>query len=351
MQQFLARLFLRKASLELGARHGGGRQPGESHEAVVDRDDRLAVADQEPLDRGVGQAPHAVVLELAAAAIAHLDADACQRQKKYHEARQCHGNREQPRRYRGIGNFNRRIGDDRGGGHRGEVVTADRQGQQQRADDPPSPPVAVQSSRQRGRTQEPAEHDRCRHQGGIPHDPSLNLERRHADVVHRGDAAADDGAAQPCAHPDRRKRDHESRAGQQDRRNQRDTREQDIVGVGNSRRECQHRDEMRRPDPESGRRRGNRQPYQAHVAVGPAHMMKQVDGCYRGKGTDDHRQANEAQVVFGGDAIQYFQERPHRRSPLATPRSCYLYLTKRHPGVERCLAGCTPCVSIFPGVW
>jgi hypothetical protein len=35
-------------------------------------------------------------------------------------------------------------------------------------------------------------------------------------------------------------------------------------------------------------------------------MMKQVDGCYRGKGTDGHRQANEAQVMFGDDAIQYF---------------------------------------------
>ena len=310
-QQFQARGFLRKAPHELGADQAGRRRSGESHEAVVDRDDRLAVADQEPFDRGVGQAPHPVVLEFAAPPVAHLDGDACQGEKNDHEARQGHRNRERARRHRGLRKVDRRIGDDRRRGHRGEMQAADRQGQQHRAEDSPAPPFGVQADRQRDRADQHAEHDRRRHQGRVPDDPSLDFERRHADVVHRGNGRADDGAAQPRAHPDRRRRDGEARAGQQDRGNQREARERDIVGVGDARRERQHGDEMRRPDPEAGRRRGNGEPHQSHAAGGPLYVMEQADGRYRGKGADRHRQADEAQVVFGGDAVQYFQERPH----------------------------------------
>jgi len=92
---------LRKASLELGGpvmrRPASGGEPRSCPLTVTIR---LAVADPEPLDRGVGQRRMRSFSSSAAASIAHLDDVACQRHKKYHELANVHGNRRAPaRRY------------------------------------------------------------------------------------------------------------------------------------------------------------------------------------------------------------------------------------------------------------
>jgi hypothetical protein len=100
-------------------------------------------------------------------------------------------------------------------------MAADGQCQQQGAEDLPLDAAAVQANRQRNCAEQRAERNRCGHQHGIPQDVPLDLESGHARVMHRRDAAAYDGAADPgtCGHA-RRNRDRKADAGKQDRRDQ-----------------------------------------------------------------------------------------------------------------------------------
>ena len=76
-------------------------------------------------------------------------------------------------------------------------MAADRERQQQRAAGLPSFTIAVQSNRQRDRTDRGADHDGGRDQSRVPYHDAGDLEGRHAGVMHRGNAAGDNGAADP----------------------------------------------------------------------------------------------------------------------------------------------------------
>ncbi len=73
------------------------RRPDESRKIVVDRNDRVAFANQQPLDCGVGKAAHPVGLKLLPPAIAHLDRDAAKRETNDDKACERHRDREQAR--------------------------------------------------------------------------------------------------------------------------------------------------------------------------------------------------------------------------------------------------------------
>ena len=67
-----------------------------------------------------------------------------------------------------------------------------------------------------------AEHDRCGNKNRIPQDDACDFKCSHPGVVHRRNAAGDDGAADPGpVAPVRSERYREPGAGQQDGRDQR----------------------------------------------------------------------------------------------------------------------------------
>ena len=126
-----------EAGLELGTDQFVDCRAREGPEAVVHGDDRLAVTDQKPLHRGVGQAAHAVGFQFPAAAIADVDRQACESKKNDGKARHGHGNRQPADGERRRRNCDRGIGNYRDGSHRREMVAANRNGEQQRTTDLP----------------------------------------------------------------------------------------------------------------------------------------------------------------------------------------------------------------------
>ncbi len=95
--------------------------------------------------------------------------------------------------------------------------------------------------------------DRDDDETGIPHDVAHDLESGHADVMHRGNAAAYKGATKPRTAARRGlDRQQQAGAGDDDRCDQRRGRQRDIVAARNAGRERQHGDEMRRPDAQAG---------------------------------------------------------------------------------------------------
>ena len=148
---------------------------------------------------------------------------------------------------------------------------------------------------------------------GVPDDAALDLESRHAGIVHRGDAAADHGAAEPDAASQRtRQGDVQADAGEHDCRDQRQEGERDVVAARYARFESEHGDEMRGPDAEAGGRGGYAEPDFPHRPGRPADVVEEID---RGKGceqADDRREHDQTQIVFLHDAGIDFQ---HKSSP------------------------------------
>ena len=185
-------------------------------------------------------------------------------------------------------------------------MAADGDGQEQRAEDFPLQSIAVQADRQRDCADKPAERNRRRHQDRVPNDASLNLERSHAGVVHCRDTAAHHGAADPSPRPPiRGYGDRQARAGQHDCGDQRENRQRDIVGARHSRRKRQHRNEMRRPDPESRRRGRDHQPNCTHASTRSADVVEQADSGERGKRADHRCETDKPKFMFGDDAVVY----------------------------------------------
>ena len=75
------------------------------------------------------------------------------------------------------GNLDRRVGNDRHRAHRGEMMAADRERQQNGAADLPLSFVAMKADRKRDGTDRPAQHDRGNHERGIPQDHALRFRR------------------------------------------------------------------------------------------------------------------------------------------------------------------------------
>ena len=217
-QQLDARRLVRKQLGERAARELGGRHPDEGRKAGVDGDDRLSVANQQSLDGGIGEIAHPLAFEFRTPLIADVEHDACRRHRDDEEACNRHAYAEQSGGQGRLRNLDRGIGNDRHRAHRGEVMAADRQRQQQRAADLPLLFLAVQADRKRHRADAAAEHDRGEDEQRIPRDGAGDFECGHPGIVHRRDAEADDGAAQPRPMaPVRRQRYRKARAGQRNR--------------------------------------------------------------------------------------------------------------------------------------
>src|SRR6266852_2166594 len=77
-------------------------------------------------------------------------------------------------------------------------MTADRERQQYGTADLPFFLGTMKANRKRDCADCRAEYDRCGHKNGIPQDDARDFKCRHPGVVHRGDAAGNDNAADPC---------------------------------------------------------------------------------------------------------------------------------------------------------
>ena len=131
------------------------------------------------------------------------------------------------------------------------------------------------------------------------------LDRRHAGIVHGGDAGADDAAADRGA-PARRQvdRDRDADAGDRRGRDQGDRGEPDIVGHADAGIVGQHGDEMGRPDAASGRDARGRDPDRARSPAGRQGAVEQIDRDQAGQETDDAGNDDEAPVMLGREAGQ-----------------------------------------------
>ena len=187
-------------------------------------------------------------------------------------------------------------------------MAADRQCQQQGAADLPFLLGAVDADRKRDGADRHGNPDRRKDEVRIPHHDASDVKRVHAGVVHRGDAAGDDRAADPRSVPPvRNQGNRQADRGHKDGDDQRQDGQADIVAAGKARVEGQHRDEMRRPDAEAGRDRGDHNPDRAHVAGRSARMAQQVDRRQRRQDANEGRQPDQPEVVGVGDAIIDFQ--------------------------------------------
>ncbi len=280
-QQFSACNRARKTAVEPCTDEVGCRQARQQGKAGVDGDDRLSVANQKPLDGGIREIAHPVDFEFGTSAVPDIEHDTRQRQADDGEARDRHAHRQPSGGQRRLRNLDGGIGNDRHRAHRREVMAADRQRQQQRAADLPFLFLAMQADRKCDGADCGAEHDRCGDKNGIPQDRAGDFKCRHPGVVHRCDAAGDDGAADPRpVAPVRGQRHAKPHGGQRYRRDQRHDGQDDIVAARDPRRECEHRDEVRRPDAEAGGNGRYRQPHVPHLAAGFPGVAKQID---RGK--------------------------------------------------------------------
>ena len=176
----------------------------------------------------------------------------------------------QPVGMRGFGDGDPGIGHDRGRAHRREMMAANGDGQQYRPVVLPLRLAFDQANPGGCRADQRAGRDRDDDQHGIPDDAPLDFEGGHAGIVHGGDAAADDRAAEPARAGQRaRQRDAKTDARQNDGGDQRQQRKRDVVAARNPRREGEHGDEMGRPDAEAAGGCRHAKPNLAHLAGRP----------------------------------------------------------------------------------
>ena len=104
--------------------------------AAVGGVDRLAVADQQAFDGGVGEAAHAVGFLLQPTAVANVEGKAAAGEQQDRQAGERDRDGEPAGRDGGLGHHDPRVGHDRGRAHRGEMVAANGRGEQQRTVEP-----------------------------------------------------------------------------------------------------------------------------------------------------------------------------------------------------------------------
>ena len=270
----------------------------------------VAVADQQAFDRRIGQTAHPVCFKHGPALVADVEGGGAQCQQDDGEARYGDADGEPSGGNRGLRDHDGGIGNDRDRAHGREMMAADRERQQQRTGNPPALRSAVQAGRKSGRADQRAKQDRYGDESCIPQDDAADLKGRHAEIVHRGDAASNDSAAEPRSKPPSGKHRHrEARRGEQDSGGERQNGESDIVAARNSRREREHCDEVRGPDAEAGRDRGHREPDWTHAPCREACMPQQVDGRERSQCTNDSRETHEPQIMGGGDTVVDLEHR------------------------------------------
>jgi hypothetical protein len=136
-QQFGARGLVRKTGFEPGAGETGSGQAGQVGEACVDRDDLVAIANQQAFHGRIREIAHPVDFQFRAASVADVEHDASQCQPDNREARDCYADREPAGRQRRWRDLDGGIGNDRHRTHCRKVMTADRERQQHGAADFP----------------------------------------------------------------------------------------------------------------------------------------------------------------------------------------------------------------------
>ena len=150
--------------------------------------------------------------------------------------------------------------------------------------------IASRRDEQRERRKDNAEQDRDDDRAYVPAHACGNLQRRHAGVMHRRDAAADDGTSEDDPQrPQGRYRDAQSDEGDGDREDQRQDRHGNVVGTTVTRPVGQHRDEVRRPDAAAADDGIQRDPDQPPGSLRRTRPVKQAD-CRRA-GEQTHRPA------------------------------------------------------------
>ena len=232
------------------------------------------------------------------------------RQQDDREARHRDADSKPCRRDRSLRNGHGRVWNDRDRAHCREMVTANGKRQKQRAGNPPALRVTMQAGGQRSCADQRAEQNGCSNECGIPEDDAADLKRGHAEIMHRGYAAADHSAAEPRTEPpSRQHRYSETCCGQKDCRRKRQGRQCDVVAARNSGRVSQHRDEVRRPDTEAGRDGRNSKPDRTHLLRGMTCVAQQTDRSERGQSTDDSREPHEPQIMGGGDTVVDLEHR------------------------------------------
>ncbi len=213
------------------------------------------------------------------------------------------------------------IGNDLDRSHGGEVMGHDREREEDGRYQGCALAVAMDHRRQRRAGEQHAEQDRPEHQPWHPGDAAGKLDRPHAGVVHAGDTASDDGAAERRA-PARRRihGDREAGAGDDRREQQRQRRQPDPVGDRYARLVGQHGDEVRRPDSASGGGASQRQPGGAHPPLRCRGATEQADRGQAGEKTHDPGEDHQAPVMLDRQAGKHAEhiERTVRDGPLTT---------------------------------
>jgi hypothetical protein len=198
------------------------------------------------------------------------------------------------------------IGHDLDRAHRGEMVRDDGERQQQGRTKRAAHVDAANGQRQRDRAEHDAERHRSRDQTVNPLDAPGQLERGHSQIMHAGDAAADDGAAERRAPPIRPAGGNaKPRTGHRDGGDQRQHGQADVVGGGEARRVGQHGNEMGRPDAAAGRYAGDQDPHDLGAAVRYAGAMEQVDGREAGQKAQRTGEDDQPPVMLGRQAGEY----------------------------------------------
>ena len=199
----------------------------------------------------------------------------------------------------------RRIGNQRDGAHRREMMGNDCDRQQASGSQGISRIVATHGDEHRKRREHASEHDRGQNDTGRPHNKRRKLECRHAGIVHRCDADADDAAAegnhQSAARSTAQCRGRWQQCYRKDQRQHGDGNAVSGAGAGIV---SQHRDEMGSPDSAAADRRIEADPDRARSALRGPGTMKQADGDSAGEPANGACQHNQTPVMLGDEAIK-----------------------------------------------
>jgi hypothetical protein len=139
----------------------------------------------------------------------------------------------------------------------------------------------------------------------VPVDMAGQFERPHAEIVHDGDAAADDGSANGRAPASwRQHRDRQSNSRDGARGEQRHDRQIDVIGDRHSGLVGEHRQEMRRPDAAPGRGSRRREPDRAGATLGRTRAMEQCDCGQARQKADNAGDRDQAPVMLRREAVE-----------------------------------------------
>ena len=165
--------------------------------------------------------------------------------------------------------------------------------------------VASPRNDQGKRPEDDAEDDRDRHCAGRPADVRGNLERHHAGVMHGGNAATNDGAAERNqARPRHRHRDAQPDEGDRDREDQRQDRQRNVVSAARTRPVSLHRDEMGCPDAAAGDDGIKRDPRYASSPARRTRAVEQADRRRAGEQTYRSAECDQSPIMLVRQAVK-----------------------------------------------